>query len=243
MRQGLAPGYHVLEPRHPLGWRNLGIRNYECGRLALRHPDFGSALINLAYLLYDKGDMDGALRLSRYALDVYQKSYDGAEHPDIAMAQNNLAMWLMETGGYGEAEILLRDALDMRIRMLGNDHPDIAGSMTLLANLLVATQRYDEAYSYAAQARQISTVANSENHWRTAIAASAEGAALAGLQRYAEAETLLLKSRDVLHADAGALPVFIEETDKRLATLYEDWGQPEEAAKYPAQIEADIATE
>lgn len=196
------------------------------------HPDFGSALINLAYLLYDKGDMDGALRLSRYALEVYQHSYDGAEHPDIAMAQNNLALWLMETGAYDEAEILLRDALEMRRRLLGDDHPDIAGSMTLLADLLVATKQFDEAYSYAAQARQISSGANTENHWRTAIAASAEGAALTGMQKYAEAETLLLKSRDVLRADEGALPIFVEATDQRLASLYEDWGRPDEAAKY-----------
>ena len=65
-----------------------------------------------------------------------------------------------------------------------------------------------------------------------AVAASAEGAALAGQRKYAQAEPLLVKSYNVLSSDAGAMPMFVTETTRRLASLYEDWGKPEQAAEY-----------
>jgi len=109
--------------------------------------------------------------------------------------------------------------------------------------VLVATERYDEAYDHATRATAISFAAYSDDHWRTAIATSAAGAALAGLKQFTEAETLLLKSRTVLREDAGALPVFVAETDHRLARLYEDWNRPDEAEKYRTVTETELTAE
>ncbi len=69
------------------------------------------------------------------------------------------------------------------------------------------------------------------------MAVSAEGAALAGQEKYAEAEPLLVKSYSVLSNDAGAMPMFVKETTKRLADLYADWDKPEQAAKYLKLLE------
>ena len=138
----------------------------------------------------------------------------------------------MESGDYAAAEPMLRESLAMNIKLLGNEHPDVASSLTLLASCLVASTNYEEARELAGKARKVYTKALSEDHWRTAVAVSAEGAALAGQRKYAEAESLLVKSHDVLSNDAGALPMFVTETTQRLASLYEDWGKPEQAAEY-----------
>ena len=124
----------------------------------------------------------------------------------------------------------------MNVKLLGDEHVDVADSMTLLANCLVAGTRYDEARELAGKARKVYTNALSENHWRTAVAISAEGAALAGQRKYAEAETLLIKSYEILTNDAGAMPMFVSQTAKRLAALYEDWGKLEQAAEYLALL-------
>jgi tetratricopeptide (TPR) repeat protein len=152
------------------------------------------------------------------------------------MGMSNLALWLMEIGDYQSAEPLLRQSLILIQDSVGIEHPDYAGSLTMLANILVATNRYAEARDLAAQARAICIKAFPEDHWRTMIAASAEGAALAGLGQYAEAEKLLLRSHAILSTDEAALPVFVTETTRQLARLYQSWGKTEEAARYAALL-------
>jgi tetratricopeptide (TPR) repeat protein len=145
---------------------------------------------------------------------------------------NNLALWLIEDKEYASAEPLLREALELRRKLLGPEHADVAASMTLLAALLVDTPQYEEARSLAGDAKTICAEAFSPDHWRTASAASAEGAALAGLQRYAEAEPVLLESFNTLRNDSGALPFYVSNASRWLADLYRALGRPDEAAKY-----------
>jgi tetratricopeptide (TPR) repeat protein len=116
----------------------------------------------------------------------------------------------MERKDYASAEPLLRSALQLRRKLLGNQHTDVAGSLTLLASLLIDTGRYEEARSAAAEARAICLPALGPKHWRTAAAESAEGAALAGLGRMGEAEPLLRAGLAALRADPGALPFFAD---------------------------------
>ena len=120
---------------------------------------------------------------------------------------------------------------------LGNEHPAVASSMTLLANCLIATSKHEEALDLAGDARDIYTAALSEDHWRTAVAIGAQGAALAGQQKYAEAESLLLQSHSVLSQDPNAMTLFVTDASRRLASLYSEWGKPEQAAEYVAMLE------
>jgi tetratricopeptide (TPR) repeat protein len=131
----------------------------------------------------------------------------------------NLAMWLMEDGDYESAEPLVRDAVELRRRLLGNVHTDVAGSLTLLATLLVDTGRFDEARAVASEAKAICLIALAEDHWRTAGAASVEGAALAGMGEPAAARLLLSDSVRVLNGDSGALPFFADNATRWLAGL------------------------
>ncbi len=205
--------------------------------LAEDHPAVATAMNNLAFLLYEKGDKDDALELLRESLEMNRRAL-GDEHPSVAQGMTNLAMWLAEDGDYATAEPMLRQALALRIKLLGDNHTDVAGSLTLLADVLVHTERFEEARELAERARLICTRALSENHWRTAGAASVEGAALTGLSQYEPAEALLLQSLEVLTSDPGALPVFVTDTQRRLAELYRVWGKPDKAARYLAMLDS-----
>ena len=78
------------------------------------------------------------------------------------------------------------------------------------------------------------------DHWRTASAEAAEGAALAGLRQFDEAEQLLLASNEVLHKDKAAVHIYVTNSSRWLAKLYQAMGQPEKARKYgqPARLTA-----
>lgn len=199
--------------------------------LGLDHPDVALALNNLAFLAHDKGDLKTAVKMSQDSLDMYRRTL-GDEHPLVAQGMNTLAMWLMESGDLASAEPLLRGALEMRTRLLGPDHSDVAGSKTLLAGLLVETGHYSEANRLAIQARAVWTRTLGPGHWRTASAEAAEGAALIGLRRLDQAEKLLLASNKVLHKDRGAVHIYVVNSDRWLAKLYEAMGQPARAARY-----------
>jgi hypothetical protein len=170
-------------------------------------------LNNLAFVLHDKGDAEGARRMMQQSLDMYRRTL-GPEHPSIARGMGNQAMWQMEAGDYVTAEALLRDALQMRRKLLGNEHTDVAGTLTLLASLLVDTRRFEEARSAAAEARAICLPALGASHWRTAAAASTEGAALAGLGQAAQGAKLLFEGLAALRADTGALPFFLNNANR-----------------------------
>jgi len=197
------------------------------------HPDVALALNNLAYLAHDKGDLKKAVKMSQDSLDMYRRTL-GEEHPLVAQGMNSLAMWLIEDGELLSAEPLVRQAVEMRRKLLGPEHSVVATSMTLLAGLLVDTGRYEEALALAMDAKAIWIKALAPGHWRLASAEAVEGAALAGLGRYDEAEKLLLGSYGVLHQEKDAVHVYVVNSSRWLAKLYQAMGQPAKAARYRA---------
>ena len=82
--------------------RALDIRERVVGR---DHPDTATSLNNLAALLQDKGDYEGAEPLYRRALDICERVL-GKDHPDTATSLNNLAGLLHDKGEYEGAEPL-----------------------------------------------------------------------------------------------------------------------------------------
>src|SRR5688572_27293365 len=195
------------------------------------HPDVALALNNLAYIAHDKGDLNKAEELSRESLEIYRRTV-GKEHPSVAKGMSALAMWQLEDGDLASAEPLLRESLEMRKKLLGADHADVASTMVLLAVCLIETGHYEEALTLATGAKGILLKALPADHWRTASATAAEGGALTGLKRFDEAEKLLLASYTVLHKDKGALHIYVTNSSRWLAKLYEAMGQPAKADRY-----------
>ncbi len=98
------------------------------------HPDYATALSNLALLLQKQGDHEGAEPLLRQVLFTRQKAL-GERHPDHATSLNNLGELLTIRENLEAAEPLLRQALAIRREVLGESHPDYAVSLSSLALL------------------------------------------------------------------------------------------------------------
>jgi serine/threonine-protein kinase len=57
------------------------------------------------------------------------------DHPRMAAVLQGLSGVYAARGEYGAAEALLKRALDIRVRALGEGHPDVAATRDLLAKL------------------------------------------------------------------------------------------------------------
>ena len=201
--------------------------------LGVDHPDVALALNNLAFLAHDKGDLNTAAEMSRDSLEMYRRTV-GKEHPSVAQGMNNLAMWLIEDGDLKSAEPLVRESLEMRRKLLGPDHADVAGSMTLLAVCLIETGRYEEALD----ARHRTPRPSCSRRWplitgeRPAPTAAEGASARRAASSSTKAEKLLLASYTVLHNDKGAVHIYVTNSSRWLAKLYQAMGQPDKADRY-----------
>ena len=92
-----------------------------------------AALNNLGELYVKLGDLEGADRAFRRALAAGgEKSSEGVR----AAVLYNLACVQIGLGSPVEAERLLRNSLDLRMRLYGTDHPDVQSTSKLLAGLI-----------------------------------------------------------------------------------------------------------
>lgn len=104
-----------------------------------RHPDYATALNQLALLLIMHGDPDRAEPLLRESLTI-RKDVLGERHPDYATNLSSLAGLLWARGDLDGAEPLLRRALEVRWEVLGSSHPKSVASLNSLEQLLRAKQ-------------------------------------------------------------------------------------------------------
>ncbi len=112
--------------------RALAIREAHLG------PDhLGTAYshANLATVLSDTGDLDGARMHHQRALAIYEASL-GADHTHTATSLRSLASVLRAQGDLDGARALHQRALAIFEARLGADHPDTADSCNNLANVL-----------------------------------------------------------------------------------------------------------
>ena len=86
------------------------------------HPDTANSLNNLAGLLQDKGEYEGAEPLFRRALDIRERVL-GRDHPDTARSLNNLALLLQVKGEYEKAGPMYKRALKIMEKSFGQKHP------------------------------------------------------------------------------------------------------------------------
>jgi tetratricopeptide (TPR) repeat protein len=108
------------------------------------HPDTLTAIVNLAFTLWARGDLAGAEELEERVLLARCRTL-GEEHPDTLSALNHLGVTVRMQGNFIRAQDLHERALSVQRRTLGEDHPATLVSMTNLAQALWARGHYAEA--------------------------------------------------------------------------------------------------
>ncbi len=233
-------------------YSDLGAVHFERGEYADAEQRFGEAvdlyrellgpeshevagaLQNLAASVHKGGDLDRAAQLYRQGLDLSRRML-GDRHPTVASNLANLATLLHVQGKDEEAERLFLEALEIRRETLGIDHPDVANSLYNLADLYADRGQWAAAEPPARASLAILELAV-QDHWRVALVESLVGRCLVGLGRYPEAETLLLRSHAALLEERGIDSSSTQESLRRLAALYQEWGRPAKAAQFQAQL-------
>ena len=105
-------------------------------------PSVVEVMNHLGAVLQHQGRYREAEEVYRSALRAREKA---GEDLELATAKNNLASLLFQTGDHAGAETLLREALDLRRRLLGQEHPIVAQNLSSLGAALGVQGRYDEA--------------------------------------------------------------------------------------------------
>lgn len=101
------------------------------------HPDTLTSMSNLAFTLWNQGDLAGARVIEEEVLAVRRRLL-GDEHPDTLTSMNNLASTLWDQGNFVGAQELQERALAVRRRLLGGEHPDTLIAMGNLASTLLS---------------------------------------------------------------------------------------------------------
>jgi tetratricopeptide (TPR) repeat protein len=166
------------------------------------HPDYATALSNLALLLQRQGDIQGAEPLLRKVLATRKQAL-GESHPDYATSLNNLGELLSLREDLEGAEPLLRQALAVRKDVLGESHPDYAVSLSSLALLLNKRGDLAGAESLLAQTLDIRREMLGEFHPDYAAGLSNLANLLVERGELTRAEALLRQALDIRRAALG----------------------------------------
>ena len=149
---------------------------------------------------------------------------------------NGLATTLRAQAHYDEAEPLLRQALALRLKLLGEEHPDVARSLESLARVLKEKGDCEAAEPFFQRAIDTFQRSLEPDHWRVARARGDYGACLTELGRFRDAEEQLLAGYGGLKAGVGEQDKRTQKAVSGLIRLYEAWGMPEKAAKHHALL-------
>ena len=121
----------------------------------------------------------------------------GENHPDYAASVHDLACLYANQGEYARAEPLLRQALEIRKKVLGENHPDYAANVDDLACLYANQGEYARAETLLRQALEIRKKVLGENHPDCAASLRDLGLLYQAQGEYRQAEPLLLQALEV----------------------------------------------
>ena len=239
LRNNLASAYQSagrLDEAISLYEATLEARRAKLGE---DHPDTLNSRNNLAAAYEDAGRLDEAIPLFEQAARGFVAKL-GALHPSAIQVQNNLIRAYEAAERFGDAEPIYRALANAAGRRQPRDDGEYAGALAGLGSNLLEQEEYDEAVLLLRECLEIRK-ATQPKDWRTTNTRSMLGAALAGLGKFDEAEPLLLEGQQGLAERSAAIPAAIRdlrqrEAVERLVRLYEDWGKPEEAARWRREL-------
>ncbi|MBW4594736.1 MAG: tetratricopeptide repeat protein [Brasilonema angustatum HA4187-MV1] len=196
--------------------------------LSPSHPQTLQLLNALTRLCRRIGQYDGADEFAeRHNAHVQIGNFE--ETADVARRLNNIGLSLSEKGEYGKAEPLLKQALQIRLKVLGEEHPDTASSFNNLAGLYEFQGRYDEAEPLYNQALQIRLKVLGAEHPHTASSFNNLAALYDSQGRYDEAEPLFNQALQISLKVLGAEHPNTATSLNNLALLYDSQGRYDEA--------------
>ncbi len=197
----------------------------------------GVDLNRLAHTLNRLGRYAEGETTARDALALNTMLYpDG--HYQVGNSLSALGESLQYRGRFDEAEEYLRENMVVRERLHPDGHYTVARAYSLLASLEHERGRYDEAEQWYRRSIDLFEQFYGPTFLTTIEHRLMLTDVLRDQGRYDEAEVMLLSAYENLDGRRGHGGSGEARALRRLVTLYEAWGKPDEAQRYQALLEA-----
>jgi tetratricopeptide (TPR) repeat protein/predicted Ser/Thr protein kinase len=209
------------------------------------HPTVATGLTKLAKLLEARRRYGEAERLYREAVRTQRGSL-GGDHLHLAYSLNHLSNLLQRKGDHDAAEPIIREALRILRARLGDGHRHVLVALNNLGRVLMTRGDFAGAAEAFGEAARSSARLGPRSVRAAAMYEADQGACLARTSRFEEAEEHLRAAHAALTAEVKPDPDVLQRVVRRLVSLYEAWGRPDEAARYrgpgPVGLDAREAT-
>ncbi len=170
----------------------------------------------------------------------------GTESPAHAADLHLFGVVLDRRGDHAQAQARMREALELRRRLLGPEHREVAETLLTLADSLMAEERLVEAAELYGQALEILRGCFGESHGRVARIQQGLARLLLEAGRAAEAGALFSRELEARRAELPASHPDIAETLRFLARVRiseRDFGAALAAARECLAIELEHVAE
>jgi eukaryotic-like serine/threonine-protein kinase len=204
------------------------------------NPETATDLTILARSLIYQKRYDEASDLLQQSLAIKERTF-GKVHPSVASTLNELGSVALNEGKYEAAEQYFERMADIYRTEYGEQHYLYATALSNLASVYTAQQQWTRAEKLYRQAIPIYMQSQSPTHINTGIARTKLGRTLLRQHRYAEAEAESHAGYDILITQMDPKVSWLMNARKDLAEEYEQLKQPEQAAKFRAEIAANEA--
>ena len=201
------------------------------------NPETATDLTILARSLVYQKRYDEASDLLQQSLAIKERTF-GKVHPSVASTLNELGSVALQEGKYDAAEQYFERMADIYRTEYGEQHYLYATALSNLASVYTAQRQWTRAERLYRQAIPIYLESQSPTHINTGIARIKLGRTLLRQRRYADAEAETHAGYDILSPQMDSKVSWLMNARKDLVEEYEGMKEPEQAAKFRAEITA-----
>jgi tetratricopeptide (TPR) repeat protein len=165
----------------------------------------------------------------------------GPSHPDYAWTLFNYSMFLSYTDRCAEAVKHSREVLALRGTVIPDSHPSIAASLQTVGRCLDKLGSHSAAESALEESLALRRKYVGDDSWLVGSSESVLGEHFTLVRNFPRAERILLSAQSRLARTIGADNPRTLTNAAKLASLYEAWGRPKDAAAWRAKAGAPPA--
>jgi eukaryotic-like serine/threonine-protein kinase len=203
------------------------------------HPKIATSLTALGRALEYQNKFDDAVNILRQALAIQERVF-GPVHPSVAETLNELGNVASMRDHYDEAGTMFRRVADIYRALYGDHHYLVAIALSNVAYVYLNQKDYARAEQLFRNVVRRFTETLSADNVNTGIARIKLGRTLLRENRYQDAEVETLAGYGILSKQASSSISYLRAARKDLVAEYEALNQPQQAAKFRAEL-AELA--
>jgi tetratricopeptide (TPR) repeat protein len=213
------------------------------------HPETLYSMFALAMCYRVTGRLIEAIPLFEKSLELRNAKF-GPDDLGTLQSMVGLAGAYLEADQIDKAFRLSEEALALSEAKLGPDHPDKLRIKAIHAEALGRKGLRQKEYAKAEPLLREGLSYHKKvmpNYWQRFHSEILVGESLRGQKKYADAEPFLIKGYEGMKEREAKIPAVLKqhltEAGERVVPLYDDWGKPEEAAKWRARLARELRAE